>query len=219
MAIGIGVIGASGKMGRRLLEIGSQDPAIFIAAKASRANEFDGLQQADIAIDFSNASLLPCILEFGLRSKKPLVIGTTGHARADLEAIQEASLRLPIFHAPNFSIGIAVMIEAVRKMGESLPENFSISIEECHHIHKKDAPSGTALLLASAIAEKKRPVIHSRREGETIGEHEVVFSSPEEKIVLRHSAVSRDLFAKGALFAAKFLLNKPAGLYTMKDLL
>jgi 4-hydroxy-tetrahydrodipicolinate reductase len=218
MAIGLGIIGASGKMGRRLLEIGSKDPDIFIAGKASRGNEFDNLQYADIAIDFSNASLLSMILEFGLRTKKPLVIGTTGHALSELEAMKETSRYLPIFHAPNFSVGAAALIEAVGKISESLPEDFSISIEECHHIHKKDIPSGTALTIAAAISVRK-PIIHSKREGETVGEHEVVFSNPEEKIILRHSATSRDLFAKGALFAAKFLIKKPAGLYTMKDLL
>jgi len=218
MVIGVGIIGASGKMGLRLLDAGSKDSEIFIAGTASHANEFERLQQADIAIDFSNASLLPKILEFGLRTKKPLVIGTTGHGKAELEEMKEASRHLPIFHAPNFSIGIAVLIEAVKNIANSLPSDFSISIEEWHHIHKKDAPSGTALAIAAALDQKK-PTIHSKREGEIIGEHEVVFSTPEEKILLRHSAVSRDLFAKGALFAAKFLIKKPAGLYTMADLL
>jgi 4-hydroxy-tetrahydrodipicolinate reductase len=192
MVIGIGIIGASGKMGQRLLFVGSKDPEIFISGKASHAHELNNLRKADLLIDFSNVSLLPTILEFVLQTKKPLVIGTTGYSPS--------------------------LIESVRKIAESLPKDFSVAIEECHHIHKKDAPSGTALAIAAAI-EKKESKISSKREGEIIGEHEVVFASPEEKITLRHSAVSRDLFAKGALLAAKFLISKPAGLYTMADLL
>jgi 4-hydroxy-tetrahydrodipicolinate reductase len=133
--------------------------------------------------------------------------------------MKDASRSLPIFYAPNFSIGVAHLIDAVKKMAASLPDHFTISISECHHIHKKDGPSGTALKIASAIPEKRRPQITFKREGEIIGEHEVVFSSSEEEIVLRHSAKSRDLFAKGALHAAKFLKDKPPGLYTMEDLL
>lgn len=218
MAIGIGIIGASGKMGKRLAEVGARDSEIAIVAKVSRANEFSFLSQSEIVIDFSNASLLPEIVQFALASKIPLVIGTTGHAKAHLEAIKDASESLPIFHAPNFSIGVAYLIDSVKRMTSSLPENFAISISERHHIHKKDSPSGTALSIASAIPEKRRPQIFSTREAEIIGEHEVVFSSPEEEIVLRHNAKSRDLFAKGALHAAKFLKDKPPGLYTMEDL-
>lgn len=219
MAIRIGIIGATGKMGKRLAEIGSCDPDITICGKVSRANEFSSLSQSEIVIDFSNASLLPSILEFGLHTDKPLVIGTTGHEDKHLEAIKAASASLPIFHAPNFSIGVAYLIDSVKRMAASLPESFTISISERHHIHKKDAPSGTALKIAASLPEKRRPKITFKREAEIIGEHEVVFSSPEEEIILRHSAKSRDLFAKGALHAAKFLKDKPPGLYTMEDLL
>ncbi len=234
MSIEIGIIGATGKMGRRLIALGRQDPSLHVAlGLCSQASleqgkdlaipcttNFDDLAHVHVVIDFSTSSLLPSILEFANNYQKPLVIGTTGHEEKELELLREASRHLPIFKAANFSLGIALLIQSVQSLASTLPNFFSISIEETHHLEKKDMPSGTAISIKSAIPSHIGDIpITSNREGTIIGEHCVTFNAAEERLMLVHSAKSRDLFAKGALCAAKFLIDQPAGLYGMADLL
>jgi 4-hydroxy-tetrahydrodipicolinate reductase len=229
-AIKVGIIGAAGKMGRRLTALGLEDPALYMAKGicSEECNESDleiprstnlaDLSSVDIAIDFSTPSLLPAILDFAKEQKKPLVIGTTGHAENALEMLIEAAQHIPLFKATNFSMGVFLLVKSAQKLAAAHPGYFSISIEETHQPHKKDSPSGTALTIRSFLPKNEKIPITSKREESVICEHSVLFDTTEEQLILKHSAKSRDLFAKGALYAAKFLIDRPPGLYGMADL-
>jgi 4-hydroxy-tetrahydrodipicolinate reductase len=199
MDIKIGLIGAGGRMGKA---ISSLHAVIPITRTTSRAS-----LDCDILIDVSSHQAL----RENLSANKPIVIGTTGHL--DFAPIQEAARYLPIFYAPNFSLGAALLNKLATLAAQYFPSD--IDIIETHHTQKKDAPSGFALLLAKNLPN---PRIHSIRSGKIIGEHTVLFNTAEERITLTHEAHTRDVFAQGALAAARFLLNKPPGLYTMDNL-
>ena len=195
--------------------------------------------EADVLVDFSHpdalASLLPCALEKGL----PAVLCVTGYSAEQLAKINEASAHIPVFFSANMSLGINLLAALAKQAAAVLGEEFDIEIIEKHHNQKLDAPSGTALLLADQInetfsgeksyvydrhnvrrrREKRELGIHSLRGGTITGEHEVVFAGHDEVITLSHSARSREVFATGALNAARFLSGQPAGLYDMGDLL
>ena len=177
----------------------------------------NNLETADVAIDFSAPAALTGLLQQCVRHQKPLVVGTTGHSLQEIEMIQEISKQIPILFSPNFSLGMAVCIEAARQISQQLKGLCRIEIVEAHHQAKKDQPSGSALTLAKAVSETEIP-IHSIRAGDIIGDHTVFFVLAGERIELKHQAHSREAFARGALYAAKFLKNKPPGLYSVKDL-
>ena len=198
----------------------------------------DSSVTGDVIIDFSRPELLGSMLEYATRTKTPVVIATTGFSKSDIEAIHEASKLIPIFYTANLSIGIALLSSLVEKAAEFLGADYDIEIVETHHNKKVDAPSGTALMLAESArkgldseyelccsrhgADAKRKQneigIHAVRGGTVVGEHSVFFYGDNEAIELRHSAQSKQIFARGALRAAQFLPGKPAGLYQMKDL-
>lgn len=232
----IGIVGASGKFGRSIVKAMMRDPAFClvggVGSPGSKArgedlgipllDNYEALfEKASIIIDVSTASNLDNILAHGLRSGKRLVIGTTGHSQEKIGLVEKAAQEIPIFMAPNFSLGIAAVREVSLSLARLLGEGYALKIEEAHHVHKKDSPSGTALHLAKALSNVygREIPISSRREGEIIGEHELIFSSPEEEITLMHRAESRDLFAKGVVLAVKFLARQSAGLYSMKELI
>ncbi len=213
----IGLIGAQGKLGRSIASL--TDPSCVITESFSRNNLPRPDCAVDVWIDVSSAEALEENLRVAREAKKPIVIGTTGHRT--LEALQRDSLQIPIFYSANFSIGMSLMDMAVREIARRFPEEGVIALTETHHIHKKDAPSGSALALRRSLEQvSKLPVqVFSRREGETVGVHEVIFETEEEKIVLTHMAKNRSAFAKGALRAALFIAEQPPGFYTMSDLL
>jgi len=194
--------------------------------------------QADALIDFSAPAALPGLLEFGVARHVPLVLATTGYDQAQLTAIAEAAGKVPVFRSGNLSLGVNVLTELVNRAAAAL-EGFDVEIVERHHNRKLDAPSGTALMLAEAAAQglpyepeyvyerqsvrrprgKREIGISSVRGGGIVGDHEVIFAGRDEVIELRHSAMSREVFASGALRAARFLAGvKEPGLYSMKDL-
>ncbi len=195
--------------------------------------------EADVIIDFSNPALLPSLLQYGQKTGISLVLCTTGYNRAQVESLQRVSENIPIFYSGNMSLGINLLIELSKKAAQVLGSDFDIEIIEKHHNQKIDAPSGTALMIADEISSvrnetthyvydrhsqrKKREAteigIHSVRGGTIVGEHEVVFAGPHEVITLSHSAQSKEIFALGAVNAARFLTKQPAGLYDMSDLL
>lgn len=199
--------------------------------------DFQG--RADALVDFSSPAALPALLEFGTVRHIPLVLATTGYSEEQLAAIGAAAKVIPIFRSGNMSLGINVLSSLVRKAATVLGEGFDVEIVERHHRRKVDAPSGTALMLAQAAAEGlpyqpdyvcerqsvRRPRgkaeigISSVRGGNIVGDHEVIFAGRDEVIELKHSAMSREVFASGALRAARFLatVEKP-GLYSMEDL-
>jgi 4-hydroxy-tetrahydrodipicolinate reductase len=148
----------------------------------------------------------------------PLVSGTTGLGNADRNALDLAATRVPVLHAANFSVGVNIALELVSRAAELLggADAEAIRITEVHHAHKQDAPSGTALALAERLGDLDHEVT-SRREGEVVGEHEVRFELPGESLTVAHSARDRAVFAHGALRAARWLAEQPAGRYTAID--
>ena len=193
-------------------------------------------EEADVTVDCSHHSLTGELLEFVTARRMPVVICTTGHTTDEEDAIRAASRLVPTLRSRNMSLGINLLMELVKKAAAALGENFDIEVVEAHHKRKLDAPSGTALMLADAAREVREDAeyiydrhtvrrerdsreigIHSIRGGTIVGEHSVIFAGEDEVITLSHSAGSRRLFAAGALSAARFLMDKPAGLYTMGD--
>ena len=195
---------------------------------------------ADVLIDFSNAALLDRLLPYCLQKKLPAVICTTGHSPAQLEALKAASIQVPMFKSGNMSLGINLLTNLLKKAAAVLGDGFDVEILEKHHHAKVDAPSGTALMLADAVSEGlsyqpeyvyerqsvRRPRgkteigISAIRGGTIVGEHEVLFCGPDEVVEFRHTAYSREVFANGAVTAARFLakVDRP-GMYDMNDAL
>ena len=194
--------------------------------------------KADAIIDFSNPNALEDLLQFSKTEKIPLVIATTGYTEDQIKKIEEASKTVAIFFTFNMSLGINLLIELVKKSNKVLKTDFDIEIVEKHHNQKIDAPSGTAIMIADAInnqnndyyeyiydrqkvrqkRQKNEIGIHSIRAGTIIGEHEVIFSGEDEIISISHTALSKNVFAIGAIKAAEFIKTKDKGLYNMKDL-
>lgn len=190
----------------------------------------------DCIVDFSHHSLTGDLLAFAVQNKLPLVLATTGQTEEEKHVIEEAAKTIPIFFAPNYSIGVTLLIDLAKRAAKALP-NAEIEIVECHHDRKLDAPSGTALALADALCEvrpeakvvpgrtgagkreKTEIPIHSLRMGNVAGMHEVILGTDSQTLTLRHEVHDRAIFAEGALVAAKFLIGKAPGLYKMQDLL
>lgn len=194
---------------------------------------------ADVLIDFSHPSMLDALLEYGKRTKTSLVLATTGYTEEQITQIKEASKNAPVFFTFNMSLGINLLVDLAKKATEILGGQFDIEIIEKHHNQKIDAPSGTAIMLANAVngtldnsmkyeydrhsrREKRtnREIgIHSIRGGTIVGEHEILFAGRDETITLSHTATSKEVFAVGAVNAAAYMVNKPAGMYDMSSLL
>jgi 4-hydroxy-tetrahydrodipicolinate reductase len=201
-------------------------------------SEFTG--SADVIVDFSAATALDSLLSYALDKNIPLVLCATGYTEAQLATIDKAAEQLPIFRSANMSLGINLLIDLIKRAAGALGDTYDIEIVERHHRRKIDAPSGTALMLADAVAsslpnsmsytfernskhkprEKHEIGISSVRGGTIVGEHEVIFAGLDEVIELKHSAASREVFAVGALRAARFMArtSKP-GLYTMQNII
>ena len=195
--------------------------------------EFEG--RADVMIDFSHHSALPALLDYAMATGTPLVVATTGHTDEEMAMMREAATKVPVFFSRNMSLGINLLISLCRRAAATLGEDFDIEIIEKHHNKKLDAPSGTALMIADALAEEgDHPYVYDRhaerrarargeiglhavRGGTIVGEHEVMFCGKDEIVTLSHSAASREVFATGALRAARFLVGKGAGFYNMDD--
>jgi len=199
----------------------------------------DITEEADIIVDFSSPSALNDLLIYSIAKKIPLILCATGYTPEHLAGIEEASTQTAVFRSGNMSLGINLLLELVNRASSVLFDTFDIEIVEKHHRRKIDAPSGTALMLADAAAEAlpEKPVYvferESKREarskneigisavrgGTIVGVHDVIFAGQDEVIEIRHTAASRDVFAAGAIKAAKFMLNKSPGIYSMKDVL
>ena len=199
----------------------------------------DSKESFDVIIDFSHPSALEGTLSYAVSENKAVVLATTGLSAEQMELIKEASDKTAVFFSANMSLGINLIIDLVKKATTILQDGFDIEIIEKHHNQKIDAPSGTALAIADAINEtcdksneyvydrhssrKKRSKneigIHSLRGGTIVGEHSVIFAGNDEFIEIKHTATSKEIFAVGAIKAAKFLSGKPAGFYGMNDLI
>lgn len=235
--------GAGGHMGReicRLADEGYKNSAL--AAKVDKMGGEDTLSSigdfsgsADVIIDFSHHTAAVEVSEFASERGIALVMATTGHTDEELAAINSAAKKVPVFMSANMSLGVALLAELARKTAEVFPDA-DIEIIEKHHNRKLDAPSGTALMIARAIetvrkgckfvygrcGQQKREAgeigIHAIRGGNIVGEHEVIVCTETQVITLKHEAQSRSLFAEGAMTAAEFICNKPAGFYNMNDI-
>ena len=222
--VGVLLIGAAGRMGKTIVDLAKDDPNIDVAARCDLGDSIkSAIQNCDVAIDFSQADAITEICRAALEHRKPLVIGTTGQSNEQLKIIKESAQSLPIVFASNFSIGVNVLFWLTRKATEQLGSDFDAEIVETHHKMKKDAPSGTAKTLAEVLKAAKTTQaeipIQSIREGDVVGEHTVIFNGPSERLDLTHRAAGREIFARGALRAAKWIIGKPPGLYNMQDVL
>lgn len=196
-------------------------------------------QKADVIIDFSHPSAVDKIIAYALNTNTPVVVATTGLSKEQIASVYEASKKIPVFYSANMSIGVNLLIDLARKATKLLSDKFDIEIIEKHHNQKIDAPSGTALAIADAINEelsspynyvydrhsvrKKREKneigIHAVRGGTIVGEHDVIFAGNNEVVTLSHLATSKEIFAEGAVKAAKYLASKSAGMYNMNSLI
>ena len=198
-------------------------------------------QKADIMIDFSLPQAADSVIEYCASNNIALVSGTTGLSEDQIEKIQTASQKIPIVRASNFSIGMNLLFDLVGKAAQTLGDSYDIELIETHHKHKKDSPSGTALTLAENIArasgmdfpdclvhgrkggdtlrQKGTIGIHAVRAGDIVGQHSVIYATDGESVTLSHNATSRDTFAKGAIRAAEWLMDKEPALYSMADVI
>jgi len=218
------LIGAAGRMGKTISDLAKNYPKIDIIARCDLGDPIESaMRNCDVAIDFSHAGATAEICRAALQHRKPLVIGTTGHSTEQRSTIEETAQSLPIVFASNFSIGVNVLFWLTRKAFDQLGGNFDVAIVETHHTMKKDAPSGTAKTLAEVLKATKKTKgeipIQSIREGDVVGEHAVIFSGPGERLELTHRAASREIFARGALRAAEWIVSQPPGLYSMQNVL
>jgi 4-hydroxy-tetrahydrodipicolinate reductase len=218
------LIGAAGRMGRTVVDLSKTDPKIEIVAQCDLGDPIEpAMKNCHVAIDFSHADAITEICRTALHHHKSLVIGTTGHSQEQRRLIENAAQSLPIVFTSNFSIGVNALFWLTREAAELLGRDFDPHIVETHHKMKKDAPSGTAKALAETLKAarkmKNEVPIQSIREGDVVGEHTVIFSGPGERLELTHRAASREIFARGALRAADWIIGKPAGLYSMQDVL
>ena len=214
--------GVNGRMGQALVRLAEADPALQVVAGAGRADAaaLAGVPHFDVAIDFSAPDAFDAVLALCQARGKALVSGTTGLQPGQFEAMHRAGTHIPVLWASNFSLGVAVLDRLVAQSSQWL-KDWQLDIFESHHVHKKDAPSGTALSLGQTAeaATGRTPVYHSLRGGDIIGEHTVQFTGMGERIELTHRASNRDIFAQGALFAAQRLNGKLNGVYRFDDLL
>jgi 4-hydroxy-tetrahydrodipicolinate reductase len=234
--IKLGIAGVCGKMGRRIFELASADRDFEVnlalekkgtpmigreLGKLKISSSPDGLFLVDVFVDFTAPEATEAHLDYVARYKKPLVLGTTGLSDAQLKKIEEVSKVVPIVFSPNMSIGVNVLFAMLPEIAKRLGPDYSIEIVEAHHRAKKDAPSGTAKKFAQLLSEavKKEIPTHAIRLGDIVGDHTIIFCGNSERIEIKHQAHSRDLFAVGALKAAKWVFGKPAGLYSMQDVL
>ncbi len=203
------------------------------------SNPFDFKGNADVIIDFSHPSALSNNLSYAKETGTPIIVATTGLSKEQIEEVKVSSSEVAVFYSANMSIGVNLLIDLARKATKLLSDKFDIEIIEKHHNQKIDAPSGTALAIADAINEeldntyeytydrhsvrKKRSKteigIHAIRGGTIVGEHDVIFAGNNEVVTLSHLATSKEIFAEGAVKAAKYLKGKPAGLYNMNSMI
>jgi 4-hydroxy-tetrahydrodipicolinate reductase len=227
------VHGASGRMGRAVLRLAGADPRFAVVAAVSRSGaevagsgvpafaggDLPACPDFDVAIDFSLPAAMPGLLDLCVERRAALVSGTTGLDPGLRAQIAAAARAIPVAWASNFSLGVVVLEDLLRRAAGVLP--WAADIVEVHHVHKLDAPSGTAITLAAALAQAqgRTPPIESIREGEVVGTHRVRLHGPGESLELAHVATDRDIFARGALETAARLHRREAREWRLPELL
>lgn len=259
------IAGATGRMGSRLAALSFEYPELSLSGAFERSGHKDigkdigtlvgvGAKQiivseslsgiiddGDVIIDFTAPAATMANVALAVTKKKALVIGTTGLEKEQIEQIRSASHAIPIMFAPNFSVGVNLLLKVLQDVARVLGDDYDIEVIEAHHRLKKDAPSGTALKLAQVVADavnrnldevgvyarkgiigertKKEIGIQTIRGGDIVGDHTVMFCGLGERVEITHKASSRDTFARGALRAAQWLVKQKPGLYDMQDVL
>ena len=252
--INLAITGCLGRMGQQLIKSskGNKDFKVVSLTETKNVykkisgikptlNTSNAFKKANVIIDFTIPKCTFEVLRIAVKQKKKVVIGTTGFSQKEERLIKSFSKKIPILKAGNMSIGVNLLMYLTEIASKSLGKKFLSKVYEVHHRHKKDFPSGTALMLGKGIAVGKNKNFYSMvgkkylnkksfpygkkinfnsiRKGEVIGEHEVMFSSGKEIITLNHESFDRELYSEGALTAAKWLMNKKPGLYSMRNLL
>ena len=252
--INLAVTGCMGRMGQQIIRSARKDKNFKLVSLTENKkikkkinnvkislNTEEAFRDANLIIDFTIPKCTFQVLKIASKQKKRVVIGTTGFSKKEENLIKKFSKKIPILKAGNMSLGINLLMYLTEIASSSLGSNFLSKVYEVHHRHKKDHPSGTALMLGKGIAIGKKKDFYkiignkyfnkktfpygkkinfnSIRRGETVGEHEVKFSSGKEIITLNHEAFDRALYSEGALIAAKWLISKKPGLYSMRNVL
>lgn len=222
------LIAPDGRMGRAIAAAASADPGFAIEP-----------DHGDVLVDFSAPAALEASLARARAAAVPILIGTTGLDAEDMAAMRAAAADVPLLYASNTSLGVALLADLAERAARLLGDEWDVEILEAHHRHKADAPSGTALTLGEAVARGRGADLAALREGvrdgvdqsratggvgfaalrggSVVGDHDVMFLGPDERLILSHRAESRALFARGTLAAARFLAAQPPGYYTMRD--
>ena len=252
--IHLAISGCMGRMGQQLIKSANKNRSFKIVSLTENRkikgkilglkpefNSVSAFKKASVIIDFTVPKCTLEILKVAVKQKKKIVIGTTGFTKKEEDLIKKFSKKIPILKAGNMSLGVNLLMYLTEIASKSLGKSFLSKIYEVHHKHKKDYPSGTALMLGRGVAKGKNKDFYSLigkkylnkksfpygkkinfnsiRKGQIIGEHEITFSSGKEKVTLNHESFDRALYSEGALTAAKWLINKKPGLYSMRDLL
>ena len=214
----IAIVGAAGRMGKKLIELSSSE-GLEVVSKVDVAEGYDKEWSAEVegVIDFSFHTCVPGYIEKAAQAGIPYVIGTTGLTPDEQAKVDAATKLIPVVQSGNYSLGVNLMLNLVEQAAKTLNNGYEIEITEMHHKWKKDAPSGTAIMLAKA-AGSTLP-IHSLRGGSVVGDHTVMFAGELERLEITHRAQDRAAFAAGALKALKWAAGKPSGIYTMRDVL
>tara|TARA_Y100000996_G_scaffold325716_1_gene261786 strand:- start:414 stop:1190 length:777 start_codon:yes stop_codon:yes gene_type:complete len=252
--INLAITGCMGKMGQQIIKSSKRNNNFKIVAVTEnrvhrkkigglklQVNSENAFRNTNLIIDFSVPKCTLEVLKIATKLKKRVVIGTTGFSKKEEKLIRKYSKKIPILKAGNMSLGVNLLVYLTEIASRSLGNNFLSKVFEVHHKHKKDHPSGTALMLGKGIAfgknrdlskimgkkyfnkksfpYSKKINFNSQRKGKIIGEHEVQFSSGKEIVTLNHEAFDRALYSEGALTAGKWLINKKPGLYSMRNVL
>ena len=239
----IAIVGAAGRMGKMLTALAGADPALEVVAKVDVADGYDKTWPAgtEAVIDFSFHSAVPAFIAKAADEGIAYVIGTTGLSADEQGAVNAAAQRIPVVQSGNYSLGVNLLLNLVETAAKVLGPGYDVEVVEMHHRHKKDAPSGTALMLAKAAAAGRgvdfdksaiygrkgiigeRPegeiAVHALRGGSVVGDHTVMFAGDVERVEITHKAQSREAFAAGALKAAIWAAGQKPGAYTMRDVL
>ena len=239
----VAILGAAGRMGSMLCSLADKSETLELVAKCDVSEDYAKTWPAgtDAVVDFTFHSAVPANIVKAAEEGVAYVLGTTGLTPEEQAAVEAAAKKVPVVQSSNYSLGVNLLLDLVRRAAATLGEEYDIEVVEMHHRMKKDAPSGTALMLAGAAAEGRgvdlddvavygregmvgeRPAgeiaIHALRGGSVVGDHTVMFAGDVERVEITHRAQSREAFAAGALRAAEWTAGKAPGLYSMRDVL
>jgi len=240
MAIGILLTGCKGRMGHAITAA-APEMGVTVAGAIDAGDDLAvAFGAGDVVVDFSSHHATKALLELAVARRKPVVIGTTGHAAAAKVELLKLAAKVPCVWAGNFSVGVNLLFALTRRAAGVLGSDYDVEVVEMHHRFKKDAPSGTAARLLEIILEERKlgadalrhgrvgitgerqPTevgVHSLRGGDVVGDHTVMFSALGERLELTHKASDRGIFARGALRAAQWVVTQPPGVYDMQDVL